>query len=76
MVESEVQNLLGKLSQLKNEIGKVIVGQEAILLLKGVRVCGRESARRGVPNVRDKRFRAHLAPLACEGAILKSFELS
>jgi MoxR-like ATPase len=31
MVESEVQSLLGKLSQLKNEIGKVIVGQEAIV---------------------------------------------
>src|SRR5580698_9576727 len=31
MVESEVQSLLGKLSQLKNEIRKVIVGQEAII---------------------------------------------
>jgi MoxR-like ATPase len=31
MVESEVQSLLGKLSQLKNEIGKVIVGQEAVV---------------------------------------------
>src|SRR5580658_5013185 len=31
MVESEVQSLLGKLSQLKNEIGKVIVGQEDII---------------------------------------------
>src|ERR1700744_5402349 len=31
MVESEVQSLLGKLSQLKNEIRKVIVGQEAIV---------------------------------------------
>ena len=31
MVESEVQSLLGKLSQLKKEIGKVIVGQEAIV---------------------------------------------
>jgi MoxR-like ATPase len=31
MVESEVQSLLGKLSQLKNEIRKVIVGQEDII---------------------------------------------
>ena len=31
MLESEVQSLLGKLSQLKKEIGKVIVGQEAIV---------------------------------------------
>jgi MoxR-like ATPase len=31
MVESEVQSLLGKLTQLKKEIGKVIVGQEAIV---------------------------------------------
>jgi MoxR-like ATPase len=31
MVESEVQSLLGKLSQLKHEIRKVIVGQEAIV---------------------------------------------
>src|SRR5580698_9158885 len=31
MVESEVQSLLGKLSQLKNEIRKVIVGQEVIV---------------------------------------------
>jgi MoxR-like ATPase len=31
MVESEVQTLLGKLSQLKNEIRKVIVGQEKIV---------------------------------------------
>ena len=31
MVESEVQSLLGKLSLLKNEIRKVIVGQEAII---------------------------------------------
>jgi MoxR-like ATPase len=31
MVESEVQSLLGKLTQLKKEIGKVIVGQEGIV---------------------------------------------
>jgi MoxR-like ATPase len=31
MVESEVQSLLGKLSQLKKEIRKVIVGQETII---------------------------------------------
>src|ERR1700761_9724898 len=31
MVESEVQALTGKLSQLKKEIGKVIVGQEGIV---------------------------------------------
>jgi MoxR-like ATPase len=31
MVESEVQSLLGKLSELKKEIGKVIVGQEIIV---------------------------------------------
>ncbi len=31
MVESELQSLLGKLSQLKKEIRKVIVGQEAIV---------------------------------------------
>lgn len=30
-VESQVQSLLGKLTQLKKEIGKVIVGQEAIV---------------------------------------------
>jgi MoxR-like ATPase len=31
IVESQVQSLLGKLTQLKKEIGKVIVGQEAII---------------------------------------------
>ena len=31
IVESQVQSLLGKLTQLKKEIGKVIVGQEAIV---------------------------------------------
>jgi MoxR-like ATPase len=31
IVESQVQSLLGKLTQLKEEIGKVIVGQEAIV---------------------------------------------
>src|ERR1700729_3482011 len=31
LVENQVQSLLEKLSQLKKEIGKVIVGQEAIV---------------------------------------------
>ncbi|HEY4336985.1 MAG TPA: MoxR family ATPase [Puia sp.] len=31
LVENQVESLLGKLSQLKSEIGKVIVGQEAIV---------------------------------------------
>jgi MoxR-like ATPase len=31
LIENQVDSLLGKLSQLKNEIGKVIVGQEAIV---------------------------------------------
>jgi len=31
LIENQVESLLGKLSQLKNEIGKVIVGQETIV---------------------------------------------